>query len=530
MDRIHTRPQLRRFIIALWLLAALLGIAPPGMAQGQCGFAESPIDPVDTTVFQLVQDFGVPSSRHQGRYHTGEDWFAGHSAGDFGIGAPVRAIATGRVTYASTIGWGRDGGVVIIEHTMPDGSLAYSQYGHIVEPPDGSFPPVWSCVQQGAIIGAIGDVRPAPHLHFEIRVRDGTAPGPGYSWENPVSAGWRRPRKFLRNWQTWLLPAYQWRVELTDEFGPVTPPLRLDDNSLIYLDARRVLRISPDGRVLWRVLLDQPAVGLTTSGDQAVIVFASGMMQVINRDGTLGERWETGLTPAGAPVTAGDLALLPLAGDALAALDATRQAVMWQADNVPPLVRSHDSGALIGLITDDNRLLVFSPGGALLNQSYLREPGSLASDVDGGLLAYTRGGLWRIQPDATWALPLAGAPPGGRASALARAPEGDLYLFDGAVLHVYDRVGALAWQVAIPGISGLVELYDYGAALLLLSTHGHIMALQKPGGGICGSAHIYGDDHARLWHHLGDDGVLRVAVSDQVIGLDWRRLLGGCAR
>ncbi|MBC7810580.1 MAG: hypothetical protein H7175_05505, partial [Burkholderiales bacterium] len=81
-------------------------------AQEQCGFAQSIDFPIDTNLFRIAQDFGSPSPRHQGRYHTGEDWYGirGES-----FGQPVRAIAAGRVTYSAVNGWGRDGGVVIIE-------------------------------------------------------------------------------------------------------------------------------------------------------------------------------------------------------------------------------------------------------------------------------------------------------------------------------------------------------------------------------------------------------------------------------
>ncbi len=196
-------------------LLLLLLFVQPVLAQ-QCGVADSIGYPIDTQQYALAQDFGAPSPRHQGRYHTGEDWFAGR-ANNFGQGNPVVAAATGRVTYSSPLGWGRDGGVVIIEHTFPDGSLLYSMYGHMMETDTINFPAQWSCVQRGDIIGAIGNIRPAPHLHFEMRVVDGTTPGPGYSWRDPFRDGWRQPAKAIQNWQAWLDPAFDWRLDLADE-------------------------------------------------------------------------------------------------------------------------------------------------------------------------------------------------------------------------------------------------------------------------------------------------------------------------
>src|SRR5690606_10682395 len=96
-------------------------------AQTDCGVVDGIGFPVDTSVFALTQDFAVASSRHEGRYHTGEDWYGGYGNS---LGQAVRASARGRVTYSSVNGWGRDGGVVILEHTFPDGNVYHTVYGH----------------------------------------------------------------------------------------------------------------------------------------------------------------------------------------------------------------------------------------------------------------------------------------------------------------------------------------------------------------------------------------------------------------
>ncbi|MDP0995321.1 peptidoglycan DD-metalloendopeptidase family protein, partial [Klebsiella pneumoniae] len=89
-----------------------------------------------------------------------EDWYGGP---DYVTGSPVRAAARGRVTYSYPLGWGRDGGVVILQHTFPDGTTAYSQYGHIIESDTVKCPRRQDCVSAGDIIGVIADARPAPH-------------------------------------------------------------------------------------------------------------------------------------------------------------------------------------------------------------------------------------------------------------------------------------------------------------------------------------------------------------------------------
>ena len=83
----------------------------PIQAQ-QCAVADRLSYPVDTAVFQLVQDFEAASPRHQGRYHTGEDWYAGR-AENYGLGLPVAAAANGRVTFSSPQGWSTSGSSAI---------------------------------------------------------------------------------------------------------------------------------------------------------------------------------------------------------------------------------------------------------------------------------------------------------------------------------------------------------------------------------------------------------------------------------
>jgi murein DD-endopeptidase MepM/ murein hydrolase activator NlpD len=511
----------------LLVSAAFFLSAPYAYAQGQCGYVDLIAYPVDTNVFHLAQDFGTPSLRHQGRYHTGEDWFGGR-ANHYAYGTPVRAAATGRVTYSSATGWGRDGGVVIIEHTFPDGTIAYSQYGHMADLETARFPAPYSCVKQGDIIGAVGDSRPAPHLHFEIRVTNGDSPGPGYSWENPVDAGWRQPRKFLRNSQTWLQPAFRWRLDLRDESGPVTPPLQLDDNSLVYIDSDRLGRITPDGRSLWRINLERSAVSITNFDGLPLLTYADGGMQRINLDGTLSERWETGVTLDDFVLEAGDSLIFHTPDNALVAFDAARQHIRWSLENIQPVIRAQAAGQVIGLITESNELLTISPQGELLDSANLREPASIVSALDGTLIAYSRGGLWSLA-DGLWSPLMEIVPIGGMSGAVKQGNDGRLFLFDSRILYAYDSNQTLQWQIELPNVSGLTELSIHNGILFLTGTHGNMIAVRASDGGLCNQAQIFGDNRAKLWYSLGNDGILRMAVADQIIGMDWQTFLTGCA-
>jgi hypothetical protein len=226
---------------------------------------------------------------------------------------------------------------------------------------------------------------------------------------------------------------------------------------------------------------------------------------------------------------AGDLLLAQTADNRLIAFGADRQSVVWRLDDVPPLVRVQAAPSVIGLMTQTNELLSVSPGGDLLDRAQLREPGSMANAPDGSLLAYTQGGLWCIDAGGVWSEALADAPPGGASSAVLPADDGRLFLFDGVTLRAYSRDQTPIWQADLADVTGQVELVLHGEVMLLTSTGGNIIAVQEGTGALCNAARVYSDRRALLWHDLDGTGTLRVAVGEQITGLDWQQFLGGCA-
>jgi outer membrane protein assembly factor BamB len=510
--------MLRRCLFAFFIL--IMSSALPVAAQPQCGVVEQVMPPVDTSLFQLMQDYGVPNYRHRGWFHTGEDWWGGRGQS---LGQPVRAIANGRVTFASPLAWGRDGGVVILEHTFADGSIYYSQYGHIAESEGVSFPRPFTCVLAGALIGVIAESRPAPHLHFEIRINNFDLAGPGYTEADPFTEGYRRPAKMIANWQAHLSDAHLWHVDLIDEAGPLTPPIVLSDNSLIYLDSGRVSRLTNDGRVLWRYNLEQAAVALLPDGDAVVIVYASGRMQRINADGAPGDLWETGVSLAGAPLPFAALWLLPTNDGALVALDAAARTILWRLADVPSIVYWATSSGILALVTTTQELLVVDETGALLARQPLNGAGGVSPLTDGRLQAYAGGALWTI--DAPYA---AAAVSQASGSPLLAAPDGGSYIFEGGAFTALDATQQVRYQYAVPNVSGAFRVFWQDGIILLVGQHGYIYAIRAADGALCGSVRVFGDDRARIWQALGQDGVLRVAVADQIIGLDWQALRGSC--
>lgn len=101
-------------------------------------------------------------------YHTGADLNNNSVVFDYDRNMPVYAAASGRVTYAGipSQSWQR---VVVIEHVAPDGSVAYSRYGHlgdIIINDD-----QW--VRREQMIGIVGRNMTSSgagpfHLHFDI--------------------------------------------------------------------------------------------------------------------------------------------------------------------------------------------------------------------------------------------------------------------------------------------------------------------------------------------------------------------------
>lgn len=519
--------------VTLLLTLIVLGAAGGVNAQTQCGIAASIRMPVDTARFRLVQDFAAPSPRHQGRYHTGEDWYGGEGTS---YGEPVYAIANGRVTFSSPNGWGADGGVIIIEHTFAEGTIVYSMYGHITDRTGIQFPAQFSCVREGDILAAIGDARPAPHLHFEIRLRGSDLPGAGYSWENPQSLGLRRPSKFVANMATWLGAGYRWRIDLADETGPIAAPVQLEDHSLIFIDrtgagVTRLSRASPDGRILWRVILDAPAVGVIPSGDSALLLYAGGRVQPVNRDGTLGQARELGIRLAGAPVFAGDLLLIPIEGGQIAAFDRSFTVERWRVGG-GRILRAVSNGRAAALLTEQvgaagrYELRVLSVTGELLDYALLREAGALAVSPDGTLMAFTRGGLWMINDTGEWRLAIDIF--GGRGAGLAFGADGTLYTYDGSILRVYDAARMPLWEADVPDSAGLTEMLLDERGLLVASSDGTLFAVQPQTGALCRDARIYGSWRSGLWLRLNADGLLRVYAADQILGLDWRNFLLAC--
>ncbi len=510
--------------LLLTLTACLLiGIVVPltSHAQNECGVVDRIDFPVDRMVFELVQDYAVPSPRHQGRYHTGEDYAA---ARVMSLGTPVRTIAAGRVTFSAPTGWGRDGGVVIIEHAFPDGSLAYSMYGHLQATERYPFPERYTCIPFGAVIGAIGDVRPAPHLHLEIRSAGPDLPGPGYAREVSGDTVFLAPSPFIRNWQAWLDPAHRWHVLLPEADRLISPPVEFSDHSLLFATRDRVRYATSDGRVLWRIVPETPLAALSWWNDQPLLTDQDGGMQLVNLDGTLGERWQTGIPVRAPALRLGDRLLFSTPQDRLVAFAADRRELAWEIDGIPPVTAFQAAGDIVGILSEGDVLSVITGEGQLLSQEV--RPTHLAASPQGRLLRWDAEGL--LEWDNGWLPATLPDLPHAPESALT-ANSGSLYQYSGETRLItgFDAAGQMRWQTPLT-LTGQPTLTLINNLLLLISDDGFITTLQADTGATCYQMRLYGDGRGTPWHSLGSDGLLRVGLANQIIGLDWTTLVGGC--
>ena len=133
-------------------------------------------------------------------YHLGEDW-NGDGGGNTDLRDPVYAAANGRIVFAGNggTGWGN---VVIIQHTMPDGSTVSTLYGHLdrINVSAGDV----TIGQQIGTIGTGGGLY-AAHLHFEVYLGSMSRPGTGYTSSpdpDPFNSGYVNPTRFIDSHRT----------------------------------------------------------------------------------------------------------------------------------------------------------------------------------------------------------------------------------------------------------------------------------------------------------------------------------------
>ncbi len=533
---------MRPILLLACLLAALLALSPvqPTAAQTpvDCGIVDGISYPVDG-VTENGDDFGIYRGKFGGR-HTGAD-IAFYRRGD-----PVFAVARGRVTYADPDGWDTEKGVVIIEHRFPDGSTAYSLYGHMEPIGDYYFPGVGQCVEMGDIVGAVGSPSlSAPHLHFEIRTFLPDDGGPGYWDTNPAEAGWLHPLDFVRRWQIELQNRAGYRPyvsHVTGLISPIAPPLVTPDGGLITAGGNRLEGIGPDSALRWRMELSNTVAGTLLLPDGRVLVRLADDTMLLLQDGRSRGLWMPDLSLTGAPIALGDAVAFFTSENALVAYTPDG-VLLW---GTPPLGDRIASYTVVG-----DRIAVstrpYSPelpaawhvigrDGQILYQVAPASVPFAALSPDGQATLLAGDTLYHISADFI-PTPLARLPyDAGRSTALIRNAAGNTLVFlglDESLLLSYDPSGALLWQTTVPGIFRQPPLLatDESCLLYVLGSDGTLYVLDSRTGSLLGQAQLYaggsnGYPGARLLEVLPGGQVRFGAGYLTVITLDGYALAG----
>lgn len=506
---------LSRPVIALILGAILLAAVPASFVIAQtpadCGVVTEIGYPVEN-ISGRSDDFGLYRGRFGG-LHTGVD-LAFYRYGD-----PVYAVADGRVTYADPEGWDTEKGVVIVEHTFPDGSVFYSLYGHMEPIGDYFFPGVGQCVRKGNIVGAIGDPSlSAPHLHFEIRDFGPDDGGPGYWPVNPQEAGWEHPLDFIARWQLRLQTASDrspYVTSVTGLIAPGVPPLVTEDGGLVMARARVVEGIGPEGVLRWRMELSSAVAGMILLPDGRILTRTADGTILLMRDGRYIGLWTPDWKPVSGPYWLDDVVVFVTEDGALAGY--TPEGILrWLAplaEGQPGSVAVSADGRLavsIRLSTPEaapSWHVVAADGRVLYQVAAPATPYATFSPAgDAYLLAGDQ--LYHISAGYV-PVPLARLPQAaGRSVALAADSAGNVYVFmalDQGVLYAYAPDGTLRWQAILPGEHRQPPLLAVGRDCLLyaLAADGTLYAISATDGATLGQARLYaggaaGHPNARL--------------------------------
>ena len=516
--------MMRLWFIGLLLLAA----APVGAQPAPCGVVDAIDFPIDGLV-RGYDDFALYRPRFGGN-HTGID------IGFDRWGDPVRAAARGRVTYADVEGWDTEKGVVIVEHTFPDGSIAYSLYGHMEQTDTIRFPTAGRCVERGDVLGAIGwPSRGRPHLHYEIRDFLPNDGGPGYVTGNPLTEGWYNPLDFTALWRVRLTPAFA--SFATFELIPALPPVMLDSGLVVIASGDLLEGVIPPRQTLWRVQTDGVVTGLAgLPGDRVVAHTRSGQVIVL-QGGRYAALWT--VKGADAPfLTLNETLVFLMPDGGLAAYDAAGTP-LWSLPGgegrVTQFVGRGDQIAVSSRAGNAGRWQLVRTDGQVQADERLAAPPLAAPLGRDGWLLLAGTELQRFAGGQLAALAPVGAPP-GRAAAVAGDLVGSSYVYLGDADSTLMSVGVeghLRWRRAYPGAPGaLPPLLAVGGGCLLysLDADGMLNAFDAVTGDLAAQLQLYAggaertSPGARL---LQADAADRLTVASgflSMVTLDGRRL------
>ena len=477
---------LYRMIMRRWIAAAFLALLAaslftpsylevmPAAAQpniAPCGYIDSFDWPVPNINTERT-DFGIYRTRFGG-LHTGID-VAFYRTGD-----PVRAAARGEVTYSDIEGWDTEKGVVVIQHTFPDGHQVNTLYGHMEELEGHTFPPMGTCVEAGAIIGAVGDPSlSAPHLHYEVRTRYRREGGPGYTQVNPIELGWLHPVDFTFLARLWAQDAYQTHISLVER--PSLAPLLLADNSYLIAQDNHMVNVTASGDLLWEFDTLSTLTGMLELSDGRILTTTANGQVYVMQQGSLSTLWSAPLLARNAPVLVGDVVILQIDSYALEGytLDGQR---LWAT---PPLdgTITHQvaSDDFVIVVTERNTLFQVDVSGNIRYQRDSETPQVPVASPQQGSYLLTDTSILEITPDAGTSMIREGVGPFTANASLLIDETGNSFVYpgEGRALYAYAPDGTLRWIVYMPGSHAHAPLLQMGSGeqLFVLTTDGELLS------------------------------------------------------
>lgn|SRR5690606_28518136 len=463
------------------VLLLMLGV-PTINAQpiAPCGVVDAidyPID-ISDTLERGYDDFALYRARFGGN-HVGID------IGFDRYSEPVYAAARGRVTYADPEGWDTEKGVVIVEHIFPDGSTAFTLYGHMEQTDTIFFPRVNSCVERGAVVGVIGHPsRGRPHLHYEIRNFNLGDGGPGYVTGNPTHAGWFHPLDFTELWRLRLTPAYIGAITFSDV--PTLPPIILDTGVFVVASGNALEGYVVPDTSLWRVTADGVITGLVgLPGGRVVARTRSGQMLTL-QDGRYLSVWT--VTGPEAPLMAfgetlvfltdgGGVAAYTPNGERIWELPPLTSVVAAETDILPPRVTSFETnGSEIAVAistTSEVSWRLLDTSGRLIEESFFERNPVLAPIPNDGWLALDGATLYRINNGGERTELATITPEPGSFARMVASADGSSYIYADdpeTTLMALDPQGEVRWQIEYPFPTGVLPpLLAVGRGCLLYS-------------------------------------------------------------
>lgn len=484
---------------------------PPSAAQSDtapCGVVDDfawPVPDIDVK----NPDFAIYRARFGG-LHTGIDVAFEQ------LGMPVQAAARGIVTYSDPEGWDTEKGVVVVEHTMPDGTLVNTLYGHMEQLNGYYFPQVDDCVELGDIVGAVGyPSRGLPHLHYEVRTRYRYEGGPGYTDVNPMELGWLHPVDFTYLARVWVLPAY--RDHFTVIERPTLPPLVLSNGAYVLVHSGQLASVTAQGDALWSFDTLGSVTGVLELADGRVLAVNSTDQVLVLNQGSYSALWNIPASPESLPLRLGDHVAFVVEGGAVMAFS-PEGVLQWEtALDGEAQYWAVGPDNQLAVATGTNTLWVLDARGTVVYQTVFDAPPVPFAGPGNTYTILSDSTIWTLDTD--WTLTtLVDTERAFTANAeLLAGPDGVLYLYtgEGRALYAYAQTGELLWIAYMPGSHVRPPLLGVGGGqrLYALTFDGQMLAFDTGDGRLVQQLALYngGDDGTSIarWLDVAPDDTVR---------------------